>query len=435
MKNSLLVLLSILFSLNIVTSCSSDDDNDNDDETVSTEDRIAQAQIDQTIVTEFMSEYTYNFEDFENDQTLTDLDIVFRRLTDEDSGCNCSLEELAEQENGAVRAFPVTFENNDEELTEFYYVIKVRQGAGDPITYASDVNITFQEKVIIDESQYEDTFDNLSLDEQADAIANPIRLTEDNFSERTVNSWSNSLSLFEQLVIGFPNAITNFNIGTPLTDNSCEIFQTGERGVPQTNNDFGIGIVIVPSGLARFDNSITVNNNRNDEEEEEEEEEEEIIFLAEEADFFGFRNIVYTFSLYNTNDADLDEDGIPNSLEDEFDVNGVKISERSNSIIFYDSDDDGLPNYLDNDDDDDEVLTISEIELDDFNNELDSDCDGNFANDLDVKYIFSVINTEANNQVQFTLPNEQLGIVNINSVPFHLNSELEFDEDDFEVIE
>lgn len=75
------------------------------------------------------------------------------------------------------------------------------------------------------------------------------------------------------------------------------------------------------------------------------------------------------------NEADIDEDGIPNyyDLDDDGDGiltrNEIEIDALDN-VILIDTDSDGIPNYLDDDDDNDGVLTIDESFT------LDGDIDG-----------------------------------------------------------
>lgn len=75
------------------------------------------------------------------------------------------------------------------------------------------------------------------------------------------------------------------------------------------------------------------------------------------------------------NEADIDEDGIPNyyDLDDDGDGiltrNEIEIDALDN-VILIDTDSDGIPNYLDDDDDNDGILTIDESFT------LDGDIDG-----------------------------------------------------------
>ena len=528
MKNSLLVLLAIFFSLNLI-SCNSDDDGDSDDfEEIDLEDREIRSIESTNIIADFMETYGYNDLEFCSDPSLTDQDITFYKVSEgaNDVFSGMSFADYLSQgttvdgicTNGdltpVVQEFSVDFNVLEDEFTESYFLVTIRKGEGRPVTFANDVNITYQEKVIIAESQYvsdgdlteaeiEEAIssnDVLSADEIQDALDNPVQLADENFSEMTDNSWVNSTSFLPTSIFGqgfsegIANAFTNFNTATPLTDNVCDIFDLNTNGVVQTNNDFGIGIAIIPSVLARFNDALLVNNNRNDNQDNREEEIDESIISVEEEtetatdesvtdieeeietetatdesvtdieeetlefdpeveDNLPFRSIVYTFSIFNATDGDNDSDGILNSLENEFDDELNEVDTRPNSIGFYDTDEDGIPNYLDSDDDNDGIDTINEIEIDDFNSEIDNDCNGNFVDDNDFKYIYFVsdetIEAVKDGTVSFNLPQERsfsvLDIIDGDNgrditeddieIPFHLNPELEYNENDFEVLD
>ena len=518
MKNSLLVLLAIFFSLNLI-SCNSDDDSD-DFEEIDLEDREIRSIESTNIIADFMETYGYNDLEFCSDPLMTDQDITFHKVSEgaNDEFSGMSFADYLSQgttvdgicTNGdltpVVQEFSVDFNVLEDEFTESYFLVTIRKGEGRPVTFANDVNITYQEKVIIAESQYvsegdlteaeiEEAItsnDVLSADEIQDALDNPVQLADENYSEMTDNSWVDSTfflpgGIFGQgFSEGIANAFTNFNTATPLTDNVCDIFDLNTEGVVQTNNDFGIGIAIIPSVLARFNDALLVNNNRNDNQDNREEEIDELIisveeetetdesvtdieeetdesvtdieeetleFVLEVEDNLPFRSIVYTFSIFNATDGDNDNDGILNSLENEFDDELNEVDTRPNSIGFYDTDEDGMPNYLDSDDDNDGIDTINEIEIDDFNSEIDNDCNGNFVDDNDFKYIYFVsdetIEAVKDGTVSFNLPQERsfsvLDIIDGDNgrditegdieIPFHLNPELEYNENDFEVLD
>ena len=113
-------------------------------------------------------------------------------------------------------------------------------------------------------------------------------------------------------------------------------FVQNEDGTVTFNDDFGIGVVFVPSGLA----------------------------------FFGsppigtpikpYQPIIFATQLYKSKEADHDQDGIPSFMED-LNNNGRVDDPRDGDDIGDDTDGNNFPNYLDPDDDGDGVLTRDEI--------------------------------------------------------------------------
>lgn len=82
-----------------------------------------------------------------------------------------------------------------------------------------------------------------------------------------------------------------------------------------------------------------------------------------------YANLIFSFQIYDKQEGDQDEDGVPSLVED---LNGNGIEEDD------DTDGDGIPNYLDTDDDNDQRPTRDEIEIDDKGNITypDTDNDG-----------------------------------------------------------
>lgn len=82
-----------------------------------------------------------------------------------------------------------------------------------------------------------------------------------------------------------------------------------------------------------------------------------------------YANLIFSFQIYDKQEGDQDEDGVPSLVED---LNGNEIEEDD------DTDGDGIPNYLDTDDDNDQRPTRDEIEIDDEGNITypDTDNDG-----------------------------------------------------------
>ncbi|MFK7814155.1 MAG: FKBP-type peptidyl-prolyl cis-trans isomerase [Maribacter sp.] len=142
----------------------------------------------------------------------------------------------------------------------------------------------------------------------------------------------------------FENNLTWFDLqGTGTIENSGQFVQGFKEGLvllKDGNNlienvdgtfnidDSGIGVIFMPSGLAYF-NSGQVGA--------------------------AFSPIAFKVDMLEANQADHDRDGIPSILEDL----------NANLDLFDDNTDEtDFPNYLDADDDNDDIPTIDEIELD-----------------------------------------------------------------------
>jgi len=108
--------------------------------------------------------------------------------------------------------------------------------------------------------------------------------------------------------------------------NTALDFVQGPNGVDY--NDFGLGVMFLPSGIAYFSNGTI-------------------------AGVPAYSNLVFKFALFQTEQNDHDNDGVPSYLEDvDLDLD----------VFTDDADEDFLANYIDTDDDGDGVLTIDELE-------------------------------------------------------------------------
>lgn len=123
--------------------------------------------------------------------------------------------------------------------------------------------------------------------------------------------------------------------------------ESGNNDGTLVYNDFGAGVMFLPSGLAYYSSGSGA--------------------------IPSYTPIIFSFKLYEVRRYDHDNDGIPSYLED-IDGDGYVNND--------DSDKDGVPNFLDIDDDGDGFTTRSEITLNGvitpFN--LIPDCSGNTTN-------------------------------------------------------
>ena len=98
-----------------------------------------------------------------------------------------------------------------------------------------------------------------------------------------------------------------------------------------TFENYGIGAVFIPSGLAYFN-------------------------FGAPGGLDPYEQVIFSFELFESEVADHDNDGIPSYMED---INNLDYQ----YLMDDDTDGDGIPNYLDDDDDGDGRLTKFEIEI------------------------------------------------------------------------
>lgn len=118
------------------------------------------------------------------------------------------------------------------------------------------------------------------------------------------------------LVAGWGRVLPNFNVALSFTSN-------GDGTI--TYNDAGVGVMFIPSGLG--------------------------FFSASAPGVPLYSNLAFKFELYQYEENDHDNDGIPSYLED---VDGDTI------LTNDDNDNDNILDFTDPDDDNDGIATISE---------------------------------------------------------------------------
>jgi len=141
-----------------------------------------------------------------------------------------------------------------------------------------------------------------------------------------------------QVWFDLTSTIRGFAELLPKLRGSSGFVENGD-GTLTYNDDFGIGVVFIPSGLGYFATPPT------------------------NTPIKRYQSIIFAVQLYQSNESDHDEDGVPSYLED---VTGDgRVNELDdNGFPLDDTDGNGFPNYLDRDDDGDGVFTINEILID-----------------------------------------------------------------------
>lgn len=223
----------------------------------------------------YLNTHFYNYEEFANPTEDFNYKIVFDTI----AGDNSDKIPLAEQ----VITKSFTFNETDYEL----FVLKAREGEGAKPTFADSTLINYKGSVL--EGNIFDT------------AVTPVWLD------------------LGQAIYGFSNALNEFRGATGGMPNS--------DGTYMFTNDYGIGAVFIPTGLAYFAGS-----GRN---------------------FNAYEDMVFTFELFQiVENTDTDNDGVPSYLED-LNNNGYVQDDFTDS--------DANPNFVDADDDNDGIPTRDEI--------------------------------------------------------------------------
>jgi hypothetical protein len=189
----------------------------------------------------------------------------------------------------AVELKSILFENTNYD----YYILKINQGGGaNRPAFTDKVRVTYEGSLTDDGS----VFDNSPIPVSLDLVG---------------------LNEFQGTIPGWRYAFTHFNDAS-----SFNINQNGDI----IYDDFGLGVMFLPSGLSYFSRA--------------------------QDGIPAYSNLIFKFSLLQTEQNDHDSDGIPSAIED-FNNNSNPFDD--------DTDGDSSPNYTDTDDDGDGVATINEL--------------------------------------------------------------------------
>jgi len=263
-------------------SCKKDDPGTS---SVPDRDRGEQAIKDDEALISFLKTHFYNYEEFETPPADFDYTIRFDTI----AGSNSDKSPIFESD--LLKTKTVTRDDIDYNL----YVLKVREGEGQNPAYVDSTFVTYTGKL----------------------------LTGVNFDDAQTPVWFD----LTRLIDGFSQGVVEFKSasGYDVNDDNSVTF----------NNDYGIGSIFIPSGLAYFS--------------------------ASQATIPAYSPIIFNVNLYIANQADHDRDGIPSFMED---------LNNDQNILNDDTDEDGVPNYADSDDDGDGTPTIDEITVDPVTGEI-----------------------------------------------------------------
>lgn len=296
-------LLASLFFSTIFIACEKEEDDTPDVEPE--RDRAAQEVDDQEALQEYLQTHFYNYEEFENPPEGFDYQIKIDTI----DAANADKTPLIE--SPLLETKTVLWEDLDYTM----YVLKVREGASEePQPKFTDSTFVSYRGELLNQEMFDNSVNPLWFD-------------------------------LTKVIPGFGRAFVDFRGASGFTvnpDNTVE-----------WNNDYGIGAVFMPSGLAYFSNG--------------------------QEGIPAYSPLVFTFNLYGVNEADHDRDGIPSWQED---LNEDMI------IGNDDTDENSLPNYIDSDDDGDMIPTREEIVIEEDGSITFPDSDGDGTPDyLDTDYV------------------------------------------------
>ncbi|GLU45569.1 hypothetical protein Musp01_31930 [Muricauda sp. NBRC 101325] len=252
------------------------------------------APEDDEAIREFLNTHFYNYEDFAPETMPDGFD--YKIVIDTIAGVNAdkrSLMEDAESVSINVSSSFLGLSAGEEDIPHTLYYIEVRKGEGGSPTYADSTLVKYQGSLL----------DGTLFDESQDFIWQELPFT----------------------VRGYANGVSKFSAGT-----ADQVVENAD-GTSEISNS-GLGIIVMPSGLAYFNSS------------------------AGQAGAYSPLLFKIELGLY-VEDTDNDNDGIP-SIDEDLNGNGYMYDDNT------DADDETtsvLANFRDPDDDGDGVSTHSEI--------------------------------------------------------------------------
>lgn len=317
MKYKLSSLLLFGFLI-LLSSCNKEDDN-NGVSVIPPRDRAEQQAADNDSLLKYFNTHYYNASRFSTEGDNFEVsEILLLELPKDENGNYMELPpdpennrilidelyDINDNPNGKLKVYTTTYQETDYH----YYVLELNEGGGSPVYHTNDIKINYEGLLL----------DGMTFDESV----NPAVL-------RMGNSIAADGRLTGGVIQGWKEVLTKFKTAegeATINDDGTESY-----------NNYGFGVMFLPSGLAYFNSS--------------------------QGSIAPYSNLIFKFALYQTEQTDADNDGVMSHLED-----------LNNNLNGFDDDTDGdtTPNFLDADDDGDGVPTINE----DLNN------DGDPTNDL-----------------------------------------------------
>lgn len=298
--NILSKFLSFTLIATLLFSC---DKSDND--TVELRDYQEQYITDLANIEEYMK--THYMTVVSNPGQPDDMDVVFTKIPE--GGSQVS---VWNQTDYPIQTREITVTQNEVDVNYKIYYLKLREGSGEKPCNVDDILAGYRGEYIYKETTTED--DGSSSTEVLG------KQFEENKNPQTY------LSLYGGVIRGWSEIFPQFRTGTYSENPDGTI----------SYNDFGAGVMFVPSGLAYFGTA--------------------------RSSIPAYSPLIFTIKLHELQRADQDGDGIPSYLEN--------VSSSDQGYMYFlpegvsnpnDSDGDEIPDFLDFDDDNDGYLTRYEI--------------------------------------------------------------------------
>lgn len=281
--------ITCLFLAVFTSACNKDDEGGN--EVVPDRDRGEQELADQEAIEAYLETHFYNYEDFNNPASDFDYMVKLDTIDAENADKTPLIQsELLEKK---------VITRDDVDYT--IYILKVREGVGEKAKFSDSTFVAYRGEL----------------------------LNRNRFDGSTTPVWFDLTGT----IPGFGQSLNEFGGASEYTIN--------DDNTVSWSNDFGVGTVIIPSGLGYFS--------------------------APKPGIPSYSPLVFNVQVLAVNLADHDNDGILSYLED---LNGDGV------LTNDDTDGDFVPNYLDADDDGDFVPTREELGLSEDGTYSDKDGDG-----------------------------------------------------------
>lgn len=286
-------------------------DDDGPNTTFELRDRAEQQAADRDSLMDYLSTHYYNSSFFESGTNHRIDDIIISELAEGETVPDGSTLLL-----DVIETRTTVFDETDYE----YYFLRLNQGGGESPNFTDRVRVRYEGFLEVDGEVF-------------DGVATPIDLPMQGigFSGGVIRGW--------QLIIPEFNAANSFSLNNGIVE----------------YDDYGLGIMFIPSGLAYFAGS--------------------------QNGIPSYSNLIFKFELLQYEVDDHDNDGVPSYIED-YNMN-LDVNDE-------DTDEDEIPDYFDVDDDGDGVLTIFE----------DIDGDGDPTNDIGANGIPKYLDPEETESTQ-----------------------------------
>lgn len=318
MKRLVIYVVLVIFGSMLFLNCSGDD---NGPDAIPLRDRSVEALDSQERIETYLETHFYNYEEFQNPGLAFDFKIKFDTI----AGDNAEKTPLMEQVS-----FKMVPDRVDDDVEYKLYYLNVIQGEGEEIRFPDIATIEYEGIYMSDRTITDDDDIDGDGDTEEDITIYPSEL----FDSSEIPTQFD----LTQIVNGLQDGLIEFNTATNIITNPDGSLSFEE---------FGVGAVFIPSGLGYYA--------------EPPPSEISSIIIPVYAQLF------FTFQVYNKEEGDQDQDGIPSIMEDR---NGNGIEEDD------DNDQDGIFDMFDPDDDNDGRPTRDEIEIDGNGNITFPDVDG-----------------------------------------------------------